>query len=149
MTMKTAVAIVALIGVAALVGCSESSDQGPSKLTTKTPTASPSPASAQHYAALPDDQSIVTTADDQTGAAMLGSYKSKKRSVLVYLTCSGAGQIKIIFKPLGSYPLVCNQTGAGSLNTFELAVGSSYSVSVEGGVGQVWAATIAETDAVD
>lgn len=149
MCFKAVMALLGVFAVAALSGCSNASDPVPSDPTSKTHSPSPFPVSAEHYTSLPDDQVIVAAVDDKTGTATLGSHESKKRNVLVYVTCSGPGQIKIVFQPLGSYPLVCNQTGAGSLNTFGLAVGSSYTVSIEGGAGQVWAATLAETDTVN
>ncbi|WP_336698618.1 hypothetical protein [Curtobacterium sp. USHLN213] len=93
-----------------------------------------------------DGVTVINTVDDQQGSSLLGDFTAKKRIAFVYVTCSGPGNIDLVVKPLGTYQLNCDQTGPGSLNQFEVGVGASYAVTINGRDGQTWAATIAESD---
>lgn len=93
--------------------------------------------------------SVVDSLDNKRGTVAVGDFTSKKRYAFVYLTCSGPGKIDLIVKPLGTYQLVCDQTGIGSLNQFEVGAAKDYSVSVNGREGQTWAITVAESNNMD
>jgi hypothetical protein len=92
------------------------------------------------------NETVIKSAGSQQGIENVGDFTAKQRYALVYITCSGAGNISLTVEPLGTYPLNCDQTGVGSRNQFEIGVGKNYSVSVNGGRGQTWAVTVAETN---
>lgn len=94
----------------------------------------------------PGDVTVLKTLDNQTGAASLGAFPVRKKFAFIYLTCSGPGVIKIDVDPLGSYPLVCDEIGSGSLNQFQVDDQKSYTVKVQAAPGQTWALTVAESD---
>jgi hypothetical protein len=107
---------------------------------------SAAPAPVVHLEPADDGVTVIDTVDDQQGSSFLGVFAAEERFAFVDVTCSGPGNIDLVVEPLGTYQLDCDQTGAGSPGQFEVGVGASYTVTINGRDGQTWAATIAESD---
>lgn len=144
--MVSAAAVAALT----LSGCTSSSHHGgsaPSHHATATALATPEslPATVKHLVP-PAGTQVLTTLDSRMGTVAVGTWPVTKKFAEVYVTCVGPGDIKINVSEVGIYPLVCDQTGAGSLNTFQVDDQKTFTVTIDSPPSQKWAVTVAQSD---
>lgn len=87
---------------------------------------------------------MLASLDDASGSADIGAFAVESDIAWVYLTCEGTGEIRIVIDPIGSFPLLCEDTGTASANQFQVSDYQEYSVRIEPGPAQTWAVTVAD-----